>query len=37
VEMGDRMVPRMMTGLAGGMIKEWVQSKGVDVFTGTRV
>ncbi len=37
VEMGDRMVPRMMTELAGGMIKEWVQSKGVDVFTGTRV
>lgn len=37
VEMGDRMVPRMMTELAGGMIKEWVQSKGVDVFTDTRV
>jgi NAD(P)H-nitrite reductase large subunit len=37
VEMGDRMVPRMMTELAGGMIKDWVQSKGVDVFTGTRV
>lgn len=37
VEMGDRMVPRMMTELAGGMIKEWVQSKGVEVFTNTRV
>ena len=37
VEMGDRMVPRMMTELAGGMIKDWVQSKGVDVFTGIRV
>ncbi|OYY13646.1 MAG: FAD-dependent oxidoreductase [Polynucleobacter sp. 24-46-87] len=37
VEMGDRMVPRMMTELAGGMIKEWVQSQGIDVFTGTRV
>ena len=37
VEMGDRMVPRMMTELAGGMIKDWVQSKGIEVFTGTRV
>ena len=37
VEMGDRMVPRMMTELAGGMIKDWVQSKGIDVFTSTRV
>ena len=25
VEMGDRMVPRMMTAVAGGMIKKWVQ------------
>jgi len=37
VEMGDRMVPRMMTGVAGGMIKKWVQEKGVQVFTDTRV
>ena len=37
VEMGDRMVPRMMTELAGGMIKDWVQSKGIEVFTNTRV
>jgi NAD(P)H-nitrite reductase large subunit len=37
VEMGDRMVPRMMTELAGGMIKDWVQSKGIEVFTQTRV
>ena len=37
VEMGDRMVPRMMTELAGGMIKEWVQSKGIEVYTETRV
>jgi NADPH-dependent 2,4-dienoyl-CoA reductase/sulfur reductase-like enzyme len=37
VEMGDRMVPRMMGPTAGGMIKEWVESKGVRVFTGTRV
>jgi NAD(P)H-nitrite reductase large subunit len=37
VEMGDRMVPRMMGPAAGGMIKSWVQSKGVDVFTGAKV
>ncbi len=37
VEMGDRMVPRMMGPTAGGMISEWVQSKGVKVYTGTRV
>jgi NAD(P)H-nitrite reductase large subunit len=37
VEMGDRMVPRMMTAVAGGMIKEWVQSKGVEVYTDTKV
>ena len=29
VEMGDRMVPRMMGPTAGGMIKEWCESKGV--------
>ena len=37
VEMGDRMVPRMMGPTAGGMIKDWCQAKGVRVFTGTRV
>ena len=37
VEMGDRMVPRMMGPTAGGMIRDWVQAKGVQVFTGTRV
>ena len=37
VEMGDRMVPRMMGPTAGGMIRDWVQSKGVKVYTGTRV
>ena len=37
VEMGDRMVPRMMGPTAGGMIKEWCEQKGVEVFTGTRV
>ena len=37
VEMGDRMVPRMMGPTAGGMIRDWCESKGVQVFTGTRV
>ena len=37
VEMGDRMVPRMMGPAAGGMIKAWCQSKGVDVFTAAKV
>jgi NAD(P)H-nitrite reductase large subunit len=37
VEMGDRMVPRMMTAVAGGMIKKWVQENGVQVFTDTKV
>ena len=37
VEMGDRMVPRMMGPTSGNMIKDWCQHKGVQVFTGTRV
>lgn len=37
VEMGDRMVPRMMGPAAGGMIREWCESKGVRVFTGAKV
>jgi NADPH-dependent 2,4-dienoyl-CoA reductase/sulfur reductase-like enzyme len=37
VEMGDRMVPRMMGPTAGGMIKDWCQEKGVKVYTGARV
>ncbi|MDP1648198.1 MAG: FAD-dependent oxidoreductase [Rubrivivax sp.] len=37
VEMGDRMVPRMMGPTAGGMIKDWCQKKGVAVHTGARV
>jgi NADPH-dependent 2,4-dienoyl-CoA reductase/sulfur reductase-like enzyme len=37
VEMGDRMVPRMMGPTAGGMIKDWCEKKGVKVFTGARV
>jgi NADPH-dependent 2,4-dienoyl-CoA reductase/sulfur reductase-like enzyme len=37
VEMGDRMVPRMMGPTAGGMIRSWCEGKGVRVFTGARV
>ena len=37
VEMGDRMVPRMMGPTAGGMIKSWCEAKGVQVHTGARV
>jgi NADPH-dependent 2,4-dienoyl-CoA reductase/sulfur reductase-like enzyme len=37
VEMGDRMVPRMMGPTAGGMIKAWCESKGVAVHTGAKV
>ena len=37
VEMGDRMVPRMMTPEAGGMIKRWVEKQGVRVVTGAGV
>lgn len=37
VEMGDRMVPRMMTPKAGNMIRNWVEHKGVRVLTGKGV
>ena len=37
VEMGDRMVPRMMGEGAGGMIRRWVEGKGMRVHTSTRV
>ncbi len=37
VEMQDRMVPRMMGEGAGGMIKRWVENKGIAVYTSTRV
>ena len=37
VEMGDRMVPRMMGPTAGGMIKDWCEKEGVKVFTGAKV
>ena len=31
------MVPRMMGPTAGGMIRDWCEAKGVQVFTGTKV
>jgi NAD(P)H-nitrite reductase large subunit len=37
VEMGDRMVPRMMTPVAGGMIRDWCEKKGVQVHLGAQV
>jgi NADPH-dependent 2,4-dienoyl-CoA reductase/sulfur reductase-like enzyme len=37
VEMGDRMVPRMMGPTAGAMIKTWCEGKGVAVHTSARV
>ncbi|HCN91549.1 MAG TPA: FAD-dependent oxidoreductase [Oxalobacteraceae bacterium] len=37
VEMGERMVPRMMGEGAGTLIRRWCEAKGVTVQTGTRV
>ena len=37
VEMGDRMVPRMMNQTAGNLIKQWCEHKGVKVYTSARV
>ncbi|MDV7340881.1 FAD-dependent oxidoreductase [Terasakiella sp. A23] len=37
VEMGDRMVPRMLDANAGNMLKDWCQYKGVSVHTGTKI
>ena len=37
VETENRMVPRMMNDIAGGMIKDWCLEKGVNVLTSTRV
>ena len=36
VEMGDRMVPRMMTAKAGDLIRLWVEDKGVAVHVNAR-
>ena len=37
IEMGDRMVPRMMDQTAGNLIKDWCLQKGVSVHTSTRI
>ena len=37
VEMGDRMVPRMMPPRASEMIRAWCEREGVHVVTGARV
>jgi len=37
VEMGPRMVPRMLGEKAGGLLQKWCESKGVTVHTNTRV
>ena len=37
IEMGDRMVPRMLDEKAGGLLKKWCIEKGIDVRTSTRV
>lgn len=37
VEMGDRMVPRMMNATAGNMLKRWCENKNVRVFTSTKI
>ena len=36
VEMGDRVVPRMMPPAAAALIKRWCEGKGVRILTGTR-
>ncbi len=37
VEMGDRMVPRMLDEVAGNMLRRWCEEKGVKVVTGAVV
>jgi len=37
IEMGDRMVPRMMNEKAGGLIQQWCTDKGVGILTGTMI
>lgn len=37
IEMGDRMVPRMMDDKAGGLLKKWCVEKGVNVLTSTKI
>ncbi len=37
IEMGNRMVPRMLDQTCGALLQKWCVSKGVDVMTGSRV
>jgi len=37
VEMGDRMVPRMLNEVSGELLREWCREKGVNVMTGAQV
>lgn len=37
VEMGDRMVPRMLDETAGNMLKSWCEAKGIRILTSTKV
>ena len=37
VEMGDRMIPRMLDEKAGGLLKKWCIDKGVNVLTSTKI
>lgn len=37
VEVGDRMVPRMLDETAGGLLKRWCEGHGVTVLTGTGI
>jgi NAD(P)H-nitrite reductase large subunit len=37
VEMENRMVPRMLNDVVGNLIKTWCESKGVTIFTSTKV
>ena len=37
IEMGNRMVPRMLNEKAGGLLSTWCINKGIDVHTSCRV
>ncbi len=37
VEMGDRMVPRMLDATAGTLLKTWCEQKGISVRTSTKI
>jgi len=37
VEMGERMVPRMMNETAGGLLQSWCEDKGVAVYCGAKI